>query len=681
MNRLYQATLTLFLAVLIISAFNSCKQPSSPPAIDVNNMNFNYAPGDDFYRFVNDGWLQNNPMPDEYSRYGSFEKLAEENEEKLYDLLAKIRSDRSAEQGSNRQKIRDFFNSAMDTVTQTQLGTEPIQFLFDRIENIENRDQLPEVIAYLHKKGISPVFGLRAAQDRKNTEEVIANIGQGGLGMTDRDYYLNQDSRSIEIRENYELFIEKMFILAGYSKREAKDARRMIMEIETSMADASMTRLERRDPYATYNKMSVSELQDMTPFYNWNSYLYKIDIDIEELNVGQPLFFTRVNNLLEEKHLNYWKTYLKWNVLRSTAQYIGKDFEEAHFDFYGRVMTGSEKQRERWKRALATLNFSMGEAVGQEYVALHFPPESKERMIDLVEHLRVAFRERIANLDWMSDETKSEAFAKLEVMNVKIGYPDDWIDYTDLEIKNQPYVLNFLAAREFNIRRNLDEIGQPVNRDRWFMSPQTVNAYYSPTLNEIVFPAAILQPPFFYPDGDDAVNFGAIGMVIGHEMTHGFDDQGRRFAKDGNLRDWWTEEDSKRFEERAEILVEQFNNYVMLDSLTINGKLSLGENIADLGGLTIAFHALQNKLREDGRPEKIDGFTPEQRFFISYAQIWRNHMRDQRLMQQLNEGPHSPGEARVNGIVYNMEEFYKAFEITPENSSRFISPEVRAEIW
>ncbi|TVQ90685.1 MAG: M13 family peptidase [Bacteroidetes bacterium] len=681
MNKLFQATLTLFLAILIISAFNSCKQPSSPPAIDVNNMNFNYAPGDDFYRFVNYGWLQNNPIPDEYSRYGSFEKLAEENEEKLYELLVKIRRDRSAEQGSNRQKIRDFFNSAMDTVTQTQLGTEPITFLFDRIENIENKDHLPEVIAYLHKKGINSVFGLRADQDRKNTEQVIASIGQGGLGMTDRDYYLNQDSRSIEIRENYELFIEKMFILAGYSKRNAKEARRMIMELETSMAETSMTRLERRDPYATYNKMTLHELQDITPYYNWSLYLDKIAIDIQDLNVGQPLFFSHINKLLEEKPLEYWKTYLKWNVLRSAAQYIGKNFEEAHFDFYGRVMTGSEKQRERWKRALAALNFSMGEAVGQEYVALHFPPESKERMIDLVEHLRVAFRERIANLDWMSNETKAEAFAKLEVMNVKIGYPDSWIDYTDLVIKDQPYVLNYLAAREFNIRRNLDEIGQPVNRDKWFMSPQTVNAYYNPTLNEIVFPAAILQPPFFYPNGDDAVNFGAIGMVIGHEMTHGFDDRGRRFAKDGNLRDWWTEEDSKRFEERAEVLVEQFNNYVMLDSLTINGRLSLGENIADLGGLTIAFHALQNKLRQDGRSDKIDGFTPEQRFFISYAQIWRNHMRDQRLMQQLNEGPHSPGEARVNGIVYNMEEFYKAFEITPENSSRFISPEARAEIW
>jgi len=681
MNKRLISILNLFLLILLVTGFSSCKQTSTPPPIDPLNMDLSYSPGDDFYRFVNGGWLHNNPIPEEYSRYGSFEQLAEENEEKLYALLSEIRNDRNAATGSNRQRIRNYYISAMDTVTQSQLTTEPIKFIFERIEKIEDKSQITEVIAFLQNIGISPVFGLRAGQDRKNTDEMIANIGQGGMGMSDRDYYLNQDTRSIEIRENYELFIEKIFILAGHSKRQAREARRRIMELETSMAEASMTRLERRDPYATYNKMTTHELKELMPSFNWNNYLSNRSLDIEELNVGQPLFFENVDLLIEEKPIDYWKTYLEWTVLRNTAQFIGKGFEDAHFEFYGKVMTGSEKQRERWKRALASLNSAMGEAVGQEYVTLHFPPESKERMIDLVEHLRYAFEQRISQLQWMSDVTKQEAYAKLKRMNVKIGYPDKWIDYSDLEIKDQPFVLNYLAAREFNIKRNLAEIGEPVDRDKWFMSPQTVNAYYSPTMNEIVFPAAILQPPFFYPEGDDAINFGAIGMVIGHEMTHGFDDQGRRYAKDGNLRDWWTEEDSKRFEERTEVLVEQYNNYVMLDSLTINGRLSLGENIADLGGLTIAFQAFQNKLIEDGIPEKIEGFTPEQRFFISYAQIWRNHMRNQRLMQQLNEGPHSPGEARVNGIVYNMNEFYEAFEITAENSLRFIDPEVRAGIW
>ncbi|MBW6478795.1 MAG: M13 family metallopeptidase [Bacteroidales bacterium] len=681
MNKRFSDYLNLLVLIFLVTGIASCNQTTSPPPIDPLNMDLGYSPGDDFYRFVNGGWLQKNPIPEEYSRYGSFEQLAEENEEKLYALLTEIRKDRNATPGSNRQRIKYYYSSAMDTVTQTNLGTEPIKFIFDRIEEIEDKSQLTEVIAFLQQIGINPVFGLRAGQDRKNTEEMIANIGQGGLGMSDRDYYLNQDTRSTEIRENYELLIEKIFILAGHSKRKAKEARRRIIELETSMAEASMSRLERRDPYATYNKIEIDELKELMPSFKWDTYLTLRNLDIDELNVGQPLFFKNANNLIKEKPLDYWKSYLEWNVLRSTAQYIGKDFEDAHFEFYGKVMTGSEKQRERWKRALASLNSAMGEAVGQEYVALHFPPESKERMIDLVEHLRYAFGQRISQLPWMSNTTKQEAFAKLEKMNVKIGYPDKWTDYSDLEIKDQPFVLNFLAAREFNIKQNLAEIGEPVDRDKWFMSPQTVNAYYSPTMNEIVFPAAILQPPFFYPHGDDAVNFGAIGMVIGHEMTHGFDDQGRRYAKDGNLRDWWTEEDSNRFEERTEVLVEQYNNYVMLDSLTINGRLSLGENIADLGGLTIAFQALQNKLEEGGRPEKIEGFTPEQRFFISYAQIWRNHMRDQRLMQQLNEGPHSPGEARVNGIVYNMKEFYEAFDIKAENSVRFIDPELRAEIW
>lgn len=671
----------LLIIIFLVAGFVSCHQSTSIHPIDTSNMNMNIAPGDDFYRFVNGGWLDKNPIPEEYSRYGSFEQLAEDNEEKLFALLNEIRGDRNAQQGSSRQKIRDFFNSAMDTVTQTELASEPISFLFEKVENISELNELTETIAYLQKRGITPVFRLYAGQDRKNTEVIIANIMQGGLGMSDRDYYLNQDSRSVEIRNSYELFIEKIFILAGHSKREARKARRMIMEMETSMAEASMTRLERRDPYATYNKMTVNELQDKMPLFDWNSYLSKRNIDIVELNVGQPVFFENVNFLLELKPMEYWKTYLKWNILRSTSQYIGKDFEDAHFEFYGKVMTGSEKQRERWKKALSSLNSAMGEAVGQEYVALHFPPESKERMIDLVEHLRRAFSQRLEHLEWMSDDTKKEAFAKLESMNVKIGYPDKWTDYNKLEIKDQPFVLNYLAAREFNIEKNIAEIGQPVDRDKWFMSPQTVNAYYSPTMNEIVFPAAILQPPFFYPHGDDAVNFGAIGMVIGHEMTHGFDDQGRRYALDGNLRDWWTEEDSQRFEERTEVLVEQYSNYILLDSLTINGRLSLGENIADLGGLTIAYQALQNKLNEDGRPADIEGFTPEQRFFISYAQIWRNHMRDQRMMQQLNEGPHSPGEARVNGIVYNLEAFYKAFDISTENSARFIHQDARAEIW
>ncbi len=672
---------TLLLLSFLFIAIACTQQPKPEPPIDISHMSSDISAGDDFYRFVNAGWLEKYPIPEEYSRYGSFEQLAEQNEEKLYNLLQTIQEDNNAAQGSNRQKIRDFYNSAMDTVKQAEAGIEPLGFLLENIDNLNDKKELPRIIASMHLKGFSPVFGLRARQDRKNTEEVIVNIYQSGLGMSDRDYYLKDDARSKEIRENYEILIDKIFTLSGKSPEEAATAREEIMEIETQLADASMTRLQRRDPYATYNKQTLQEIDDSMPAFDWPAYLGSLEIDIQELNNGQPEFFQRFDELLATHSLDQWKTYLEWNVLRGAAPYIGRDFEQAHFDFYSRVMTGSEQQRERWKIALSSLNGALGDAVGQEYVALHFPPESKNRMKELVEYLREAFYQRIEQLDWMSPDTKENAFAKLQAMNVKIGYPDKWIDYSNLEIKEQPHILNVIAAREFNRALNLAEIGQPVDRDKWFMNPQTVNAYYSPTMNEIVFPAAILQPPFFFPHGDDAVNFGAIGMVIGHEMTHGFDDQGRRYALDGNLKEWWTEEDSRKFEEKTKTLVDQYNNYVMLDTLTINGKLSLGENIADLGGLTIAYQALQNKLNKDGSPGEIEGFTPNQRFFIAYGQIWRNHMRNQRLMQQLSEGPHSPGEARVNGIVYNMKEFYEAFGLDADNTSRYIESSARAEIW
>jgi putative endopeptidase len=669
-------TFKFLLIVSLLSTFSSC-QNTTLPAIDVSNMSNEYHYGDDFYKYVNEGWLKNNPIPDDYSRYGSFEQLAEENEQKLFDLLTVIRNDKSAGPGSNRQRIRDFYNSAMDTLAQSSTGVEPLHYILKKIESITHTEELAELVAWLHLQGIRPFFSANATQDRKDTEQMILTVNQGGIGMTDRDYYVNNDFRSLEIRENYEKFIGEIFALVGDGSMEAI---RTIMHIETQLAKSSMTRLQRRDPYATYNKMDVYSFQKKQKF-DWNTFLKEIDVTISEVNISQPLFFQTFNTVIENYSLDELKIYLKWNVLRTTAPYIGQDFDDAHFNFYGRVMTGSEKQRDRWKRALGVINSNLGEALGQEYVSVHFPPQAKVRMVDLVEHLRVAFHQRIEQLDWMSSQTKKQAFAKLNSMNVKIGYPDKWVDYSELEIKDQPYVLNVLASSRFNIERNLAEIGQPVDRDKWFMSPQTVNAYYSPTMNEIVFPAAILQPPFFFMAGDDAVNFGAIGMVIGHEMTHGFDDQGRRYAMDGNLQDWWTEDDSRLFEEKANVLVEQYNNYLMLDSLTINGKLSLGENIADLGGLTIAYHALQNKLTQDGRPANIDGFTQEQRFFISYAQVWRNHMRAQRLMQQLSEGPHSPGEARVNGIVYNLDEFYQAFYVSSDNSRRFIAPEDRARIW
>jgi putative endopeptidase len=671
--------LILFSVMVIISSCTSKVQESTPP-IALSNMDLSVNPGDDFFRYANGGWLVANPIPDDYSRYGSFEQLREANDQQLQDLIAQISADKKALQGSNRQKIRDFYNSAMDTMAIEENGVGPLMPYIERINALQTKVELGEAFAFFHQLGSRPLFGLFASQDRMNTEMMIATIGQGGLGMSDRDYYLKDDARSLEIRSAYEKLIETIFTLAGHNADQAIEARQTIMAMETRLADASMDRIERRNPYATYNKKTVEELRSLVPSFNWLDYFDGVGISIEELNVSQPLFFAASEKLINDFDLNAWKTYLTWNLLRSSASYLSSDFDNAAFEFYGRVMSGRTAQQERWRRAIGAVSGTMGEALGQEYVAVHFPPQAKERMVDLVEHLRTAFAQRIDQLEWMSDVTKEQAHEKLGKMNVKIGYPDKWVDFTTLEISDQPYVINAMAGSLFNTRRNLEKIGQPVDRDEWFMSPQTVNAYYSPTMNEIVFPAGILQPPFFYLDGDDAVNFGAIGVVIGHEMTHGFDDQGRQYAADGNLRDWWSPEDAGRFVELSQVLVDQYNNFVMLDSLTINGKLSLGENIADLGGITISYQALQNKLNEDGRPEPIDGFTPEQRFFISYGQVWRNNIRDKELMRQINEGPHSPGEARVNGIVYNLEAFYQAFDIQPE-AGRFITPEKRASIW
>lgn len=674
-------TLKFTLMLILTIAIAACEQQADAPApIERANMDENLSPADDFFRYVNNGWLEANPMTDEYSRYGAFEEVSKLNDQQLNELITAIQKDKIAPHGSNRQKIRDFFNSAMDTVSIEQAGFTPLIPFIERINAIDEKGQLPAEIGHLHAMGVRPLFGFFATQDRKNVEMNIASFSQGGLGMTDREYYLRDDARTLEIRTAYKDFVTTLFSLVGYPDDAAHAAMEAVMEIETRLAAASMTRVELRNREATYNKMSMNELRSLAPAFDWEVYTNAIGVQIDELNVSQPVFAGEISKLMEEFPLEHWRTYLKWNLLRSNASYLSSEFDQASFDFYGKVLRGTQAQRERWKRAISTLNGAVGEAVGEEYVALHFPAEAKQRMEELVDYLRVAFSQRIDKLEWMSDETKEKAQEKLQTINVKIGYPDTWRDYSMMEIKNQHYVLNSFEANRFGFERNIEKIGQPVDRNEWFMSPQTVNAYYSATLNEIVFPAGILQPPFFFMHGDDAVNFGAIGMVIGHEMTHGFDDQGRKFAADGNMVDWWTAEDAEGFEARAAVLRNQYDNYIFLDTVNLIGKLTIGENIADLGGLTISYQALQNKLEKDGRPGLIDGFTPEQRYFIAYAQVWRNHIREQELRRQISEGPHPPGEARVNGIVYNLQAFYDAFGLDAAGG-RFIAPEERAKIW
>ena len=508
----------------------------------------------------------------------------------------------------------------------------------------------------------------------------IAYLYQGGLGLPNRDYYTADDARSIEIREEYKKHIDKMFDLFKINNTKSEAISKIIFDFEYKLADNSMTNLELRDPYATTNRMSQSELNEISPDFNFETYFSYIKLPQQEVvNVSQPKFFKEFNNVFKNTDIETWKLYLKWNLIRTSSQYLSTEIADASWEFYGKFLTGALVQQPRWRKVVNRTNSSMGEAVGQIFVREYFPPEAKQRMEVLVENLRAAFAKRIEKLDWMSDVTKVQAKEKLAAINVKIGYPNKWRDYSSLKIKNDYYYANILRANEFDFDDMLSKIGKPVDKEQWFMNPQTVNAYYSASMNEICFPAGILQAPFFYLDADDAVNYGAIGVVIGHEMTHGFDDKGRSYDKDGNLKDWWTEEDAKRFNEKSQVLVERFNNIDVLPDLKADGKLSLGENIADYGGLKISYDALTIALGNE-TPEKIDGFTAQQRFFLSYAKIWGQNIRDTEIRRRTKEDVHSLGQWRVNGQLPGIKEFHDAFNVKP-GDKMYLPPEKWATIW
>lgn len=670
------------LAVLLLAGsiiiLNSCmNKQNTPKAIDPVNMDLSVRPGDDFFKYANGGWMKNHPIPDEFSRYGAFEALGQLNEEQLKTLLAEAEAKTDAPKGSVAQQIADFYRSGMDTASINALGFQPIQKELDEIDALQSTDQLEAYVAMLQVKGTSPLFYFYADQDAKNSEMVIANLHQGGLGLSDRDYYLNDDERSLEIRTKYLEFVEQLLSLT--KDENAAAHAQIIMKLETRLAKASNTRLQNRDPHATYNKFLVSDFSANAKNFHWNEYFNALGLNgLQEINVNQPGFFTELDVMKTEIPLDEWKVYLKWNVINDAAAYLSKDFEDANFAFYGTVLSGTTKQKERWKKVLSVISNGLGEAVGQLYVERYFPAEAKTKMNQLVDNLKVAWAEHIQNLDWMSDATKVKALEKLDAIRVKVGYPDVWKDYSSVNIGSS-YYDNLQAVSLYSFNYEKSKIGKPVNREEWGMYPQTVNAYYSPTMNEIVFPAAILQEPFFYQHADDAVNYGAIGVVIGHEMSHGFDDQGREYDKNGNLVNWWTEEDAARFNAQVQVLVDQFNNFTMLDSLHVDGKLCLGENIADFGGLSISYTAMQKAL--NGKSQNpVDGFTPAQRFFLSYAQVWRQNIRDKELMKRLKEDVHSPGEARVNGALVNVPEFYEAFGIQ-EGDKLFVAPDKRAIVW
>ena len=654
--------------------------PARSKPIDPANMDTSVKPGTDFYRYANGKWLDKNPIPASESRWGAFSELAERNSHILYDILEDAAKQTNAPKGSALQMVGDFYATAIDSARADAEGAKPLDEGMARIAAIKSVNDLQDEIARLQTEGLRVPFGLFAAQDAKQSTEVILQIFQAGLGLPDRDYYTKQDDASKKLRDQYVAHVSKMFALLGDDAAHADANAKTVLAIETQLATASLTRVQRRDPEANYHKMPIDTLAAMTPALSWNRLLDGMGIaDRRPLNVGQPEFMKQVNAMMTSVPIADWKTYLRWHLVDDAAELLSSAFVNQNFDFYSRTLTGATEIRPRWKRSRDLVDGSIGEALGQLYVAKTFTPEAKARALALVNNLRAELRDRLQNLEWMSAPTKQQALRKLDAFTVKIGYPDAWRDYSTLTIDRSSLVGNVMRATAFEYKRNIAKLGKPVDRKEWGMTPPTVNAYYNPRMNEIVFPAGILQPPFFDAGADDAVNYGGIGAVIGHEMTHGFDDQGRKSDADGNLKDWWTAEDAEKYKARSAVIEKQYGEYTVLDTVHVNGKLTLGENTADNGGLSIAYGALQKALT--GKPRnKIDGFTPEQRFFLSFAQIWRNNIRPEALRLRINTDPHSPGQYRCVGTLSNMTEFVQAFGLKDGDPMVRAASE-RAKIW
>ncbi len=648
-------------------------------------MDQSVAPGDDFYQYVNGEWISGHPVPLDKTAYDAFTELNDITEEHLRSLIEEIAGNSDAEQGSISQKIGDLYRSGMDTDTIEHHGLTPLYEVLDRIEDIHQLSDIQPVIARLVRYGFAPCFELFAEIDAKNSTMMIAGLAQGGLGLPNKEYYLKEDPESENIRIRYKDHIARMCQFLDISADSARTAAETIMEMETHLATASISPEENRDPDATYHKVGIAGLKEISPEIDWTAFFSVIGCpDIEELNVHQPRFFTELGRMLSTTGVEGWKLFLHWKVITTLSPFLDSRFENENFAFYGKILNGQPRMKPRWKRVLATVNFALGDAVGRLYVERYFPPEAKNRMLALVENLRETFRSRIEHLSWMGPDTRKEALGKLSRMHIKIGYPDTWQEYRELEIGTDSYGMNVLRAMTYDFRKGpqgLDKAGKPVDRTTWYMHPQTINAYYDPGMNEIVFPAAILQPPFFAIDADDAANYGAIGAVIGHEMTHGFDDTGRKYDQDGNLRDWWTENDAKEFTGKAGVIVDQYSAQEVLPGLTANGGLTLGEDIADFGGLTIAYHAYAKVQSRKGKNRDPGEFTDFQRFFISYATIWRENIRPEALRNRIMSDVHAPNSLRVNCVVFNMPEFYSAFPDITEGNRLYRPPDQRPEIW
>jgi putative endopeptidase len=635
------------------------------PGFDINALDRSADPCGNFYQFACGKWMASNPIPPDEASWGRFDELLERNREILRGIL-----EQAAVPNLNRdalhQKIGDYYASCMDEPAIEQKGTAPLKPEFDRIAALKAPGELPQELAHLHTLGVNALFSFSSDQDYKDATQEIAEADQGGLGLPDRDYYLKDDAKSKEIRQQYIAHVTNMFKLLGEAPAQAAADAQTVMRIETELAKVSMDRTARRDPSNTYHKMTTAGLQQLAPSFTFATYLRDTATPpVTTVNVVAPDFFKGMNALLASVPLEQWKTYLRWHVLHGQAAMLPRKFVDEDFRFYGKVLTGAKELQPRWKRCVRYTDSDLGEALGQPYVAETFGAEGKQRTLAMVQALEKALGEDIQALPWMTPETKKQALDKLEHIANKIGYPDKWRDYSKLEIVRGDAMGNSLRANAFEFHRQLNKIGRPVDRKEWLMSPPTVNAYYNPQMNDINFPAGILQPPFFSNQMDDAVNFGAIGAVIGHELTHGFDDEGRQFDAFGNLHDWWTPQDAKAFEERTQCLVNEYGGFTAVDDVKLNGKLTLGENTADNGGLRIALMALLDTL--GGKTvAPIDGFTPEQRLFLGWGQIWCENRRPEFSRMLATVDPHSPGQYRVNGVVSNMPEFQKAFGCKPQ---------------
>ncbi|WP_240220544.1 M13 family metallopeptidase [Rheinheimera hassiensis] len=687
MKKITTVALSIALALGVASCSNSSvtaennavvqTQTGLSSGIELANMDTSVAPQQDFFHYVNGSWMEKTEIPGDKARWGSFDELRENAEKQVLAIVQQLAAEQHVK-GSDEQKIADLYSAFLDEELAEVLGLNPLRGELAQIDNIKSHKDLTALWGQWQRYRVGTPVAVFVGQDQKQSDQYITGASQAGLGLPDRDYYLKDDARSAELLGQYQAFIAKLWALAGMDN--AEQAAADIVALEKQIAAAQWSRVQNRDRNATYNKLTIAELTKLAPGFDWQAFLTAAGLgSINELVVRQPTYFTEFAKLQANTPVAQWQQYLKFHLIRSNAGNLSSAFANASFDFYGKTLNGLQEQRSREKRAVSLVDSNLGFMVGKKYVEQHFKPEAKARMDQMIENLRGAFRQSIDELEWMSPVTKKQAQIKLAKFNTKIGYPDKWRDYSCVEISPTDLVGNLRRSAECEYQRTIGRLGKPVDRSEWGMTPQTVNAYYSSTMNEIVFPAAILQPPFFNVDADDAVNYGAIGGVIGHEFTHGFDDQGRRSDGDGNLRDWWTEQDASQFQGRAQLMIDQYSAFNPIDDLHLQGALGLGENIADLGGLTVSYRAYQNSLNGQNGAV-IDGFKPEQRFFMGWAQVWRIKFRDEALRQQVITGPHSPGMYRVLGTLSNMPQFYQAYDVKP-GDGMYRDDKVRVKIW